>query len=124
MEPGVDGVPQELGELRVRLGSTVLRRDLLTRAVNVPLKMHQCIEHRLWSGWAAGDVHINRDNLIYSRHRGVIVVEPPRRGARPERDHPLRLRHLFVDPQENGRELVGYRADDEEEVGLARGKAR
>ncbi len=36
----------------------------------------------------------------------------------------LRLEHLVVDRLEGGGQLVGHRADDEKEVGLARREAR
>lgn len=49
--------------------------DLLLRTLNVRLKMHESVENGLGTWWTSGDVHIDRDDLIDTGYRCVIIVE-------------------------------------------------
>ena len=73
---------------------------------------------------AAGNVDVDRDDLVDARQRGVVLVEAAARRAGAERHHPLRLAHLLVDLEQDRRLLVRDRADDHQQVGLARREAR
>ena len=70
---------------------------------------------------AAGDVDVDRDDLVDALGDGVRVpVRAAAVGAGAEGDDVLRLGHLLVEPLDRGRHLVGDRAGDDHQVGLAR----
>ena len=97
------------------------------RALVVPdllLQQHQPLEEGLRPRRAARDVHVHRQDLVHPLHHAVDVVHPARVGATPHGDHPLRLGHLLVEPEDAGGHLLEDGAGDHHEVGLARGAAQ
>src|SRR5688572_22611715 len=58
-------------------------------ALDLVLKEQETVEHRLWAGRAAGDVHVAGDDLVEPGDGRVVVVEAAARGAGAEREHPL-----------------------------------
>ena len=79
------------------------------------------MQQRLRPGRAAGHVHVDRDDLVDALgHRVRVPVRAAAVGARAERDHVLRLGHLVVEPLDRRGHLVGDRAGDDHQVGLAR----
>lgn len=75
--PRINWFPQQLRQLRMRLVPALRMEDLLPRFLDVVLQMHQRIEHGFRSRRASRDIHIDRDDLINSGYRRVIIVEPP-----------------------------------------------
>src|SRR5688572_12699901 len=90
--------------------------------LNLGLQLHQAVEDHFGPGRAAGDVNIDGEDGVDAHDGGVVVVEASGAGADAEGDDPLGLSHLVVDALKDRGHLVADRADDEEDVGLARGK--
>jgi len=67
----------------------------------------------------AGQIDIHRDHLVH-RNQRVIVEHAGGGGAGAHRDHPLRLRHLLVEPPDDGRHLVRNPPGDDHQVRLPR----
>ena len=84
----------------------------------------QRVEHLLGPRRAAGDVDVDGDDLIAARHRRVVLVEAAGRRAHAERDHPLGLGHLIEHALERRALLLGDRADDHQQIALARREPR
>src|SRR3954453_18641814 len=100
-----------------RVEHVALRLDLL-------LEDLETVEDLLGTRGAARHVDVDGGDPIRPLPRRVVVVEAARRGADAERHHPLRLAHLLVHAPQDGRLLDVDRADDHEQVGLARREAR
>src|SRR5499426_2764594 len=105
----------------VRIGT---RSVPLRLTGDLVLQLHEPVDDRFGTGWAAGDVDVDRDDRVDALHGGVVVVEAARARADAEGDHPLRLGHLIVDTLEHRRHLVADRTDHEEHVGLAGRESR
>src|SRR6202034_1726172 len=88
------------------------------------LDLHQPVKHCLGPRRTSRDIQMYRDDPIDSLQHRVVVVRAARTGARPERDHPLRLRHLLIDAAQNRGPPLRDRPHYEEQVGLARRKTR
>ncbi len=80
--------------------------------------MHQ----RLRARRAAGDVHVDRHELV-GRHQRVVVEDPHRAAASAHRDRPLRLEHLVIQPPDDRRHLDRHAPGEDDQVGLAGGGA-
>ena len=93
-------------------------------ALDALLQHHQAVEHLLGPRRAAGDVDVDRHDLVGARHGRVVLVEAAGRGAHAERDDPLRLAHLIVDAAQGRALALGDGADDDQQVGLAGREAR
>ena len=76
------------------------------------MKVHQSIDDSLRTWRAAGDIHIDRDNLINSGYGSIVIVETAGRRACSKRDDPLGLRHLFVYAEKYRSKFVIYGADN------------
>ena len=75
-------------------------------------------------GRAAGHVDVDGDELVDALGHGVRVpVRATGVGAGAERDDVLRLGHLVVEAPDRRGHLVGDRAGDDHEVGLARARS-
>ncbi len=94
------------------------------RACDPVLQPHDGVDHRLRAWRAARDVDVHRNDLVDAQQRRVVLVEPAAGGARAEGHHPFRLAHLLVDLEQDRRLLVRERADDHQQIGLPRRKAR
>src|SRR5690242_630607 len=88
------------------------------------LELDEAVEDRLWTRWASRDVKMDRNNPINPLKNRVIVIRTAGTGARAERNHPLRLGHLVIDPAQDRRDAMCDGADYEQQVGLARSEAR
>ena len=74
-------------------------------------------------GGQPGHVHVDRDDLVDAlRDRVRVPVGAAAVRARAHRDDVLRVGHLLVEALDRGRHLVGDRARDHDEVGLARAR--
>src|SRR3954470_24950637 len=98
----------------------VRRRDA---RLDLLLEPDDALDERFRARRAAGHVDVDRDDLVDALQDRVVVEHPARAGARPHRDHPLRLEHLVVDLAQRRGHLVGDAAGDDEQVGLTRGRA-
>ena len=82
--------------------------------------IHQCLRRRR----TTGNIDINGyDPITAPRHRITIMIVPAAVRAAAHRDHPARLGHLVVHLAQGRRHLVGERAGDDHDVGLARARA-
>ena len=93
-------------------------------ALDPLLQQDEPVEHLLGPRRAAGDVDVDRHDLIGARHGRVVLVEAAGRGADAEGHDPLRLAHLIVDAAQRRPLPLGDRPDDDQKVGLARREAR
>src|SRR5579885_369202 len=96
----------------------------LTFVLDAVLELDQAVEHGLRARRASGYVQIDRDDAIDTLQHGVIVVRTARAGTGAERHDPFRFRHLLPHAAQDRSLTLGYRADHEQQVSLARGKAR
>src|SRR5262245_18025998 len=97
--------PFAVSELLVDSGLGTLRGDdLLALVAELAVAapgldaVHQHdhrVEHLLGTRRAAGDVHVDGDDLIGARHRVIVLVEAAGRRTHAERDDPLGLGHLI-----------------------------
>jgi len=55
--------------------ATLRVNDLLLRALDIGLKVHERVEYGLRAWWASRDVHINGDDLIDASYCCVVIVE-------------------------------------------------
>src|ERR1700674_4965488 len=83
------------------------------------LQDHQRVQQVLGPRRAAGDVDVDRNDLVHALQERVVVEHAPGRGAGAHRDHPFRLGHLVVDDAQDRRHLLGDAAGDDHEVRLA-----
>ena len=98
------------------LGAHVLVLDPL-------LQEHDAFEQRLRPRRAARHVDVDGDDLVDALgDRVAVPVRAAAVGAAAHRDHVLRLGHLLVEAQDRRRHLVGDRAGDDHQVGLARAR--
>ena len=87
------------------------------------LELEDALEQRLGAGRAAGDVDVDRDDLVDALRHGVRVpVRAAAVAARAEGDDVLRLGHLLVQALHGRGHLVRDRAGDDHQVGLARAR--
>src|SRR5437868_864008 len=94
--------------------------NMAVAALDLVLQHYERVQDLLGSWRASRDVHVDRNALIGSGHRRVILVEAARRGADAEGNGPLGLAHLLVDPPQHGTLPLGDRSDDNQEISLAR----
>jgi hypothetical protein len=107
--------------LEARLtGVTFIREPAV--ALDLLLKLDDGIENGLGSRRAAGNVDINRDDLVNTLHHVIRAIEAAACRARPHRNDPPRLSHLIVDLFQDWTHLVVDRAEDHKNVRLLRGK--
>ena len=86
-------------------------------------QLEHAVRERLGPRRAAGDVDVDREELVARDER--VVVEHAHRGrAGAHRDHVARLEHLLVDAPDDRRHLDRDPARQEDRVGLARRGAR
>src|ERR1700704_1057206 len=84
------------------------------------LEQHDALQQGLRAGRAAGDVDVDGDDLVDPLGDAVgVPVRAAAVGTAPHRDHVLRVGHLVVEPPDRRGHLVGDRARNDEEVGLA-----
>src|SRR5512132_2728831 len=62
-------------------------------ALNQPLQLVEAMEEGLGAGWAAGDVDIDRHELVRPLDHRIVREHAARGGAGAHRDHPARLQH-------------------------------
>src|SRR5436305_485956 len=72
-----------------------LRHDGMVRAGDLVLQLHDPIDHGLRTRRAAGNVDVDRQDLVDALQHRIIVVEAARGGAYTEGHHPLGLAHLL-----------------------------
>ena len=104
------------------LAPPALRQLVVADALGLDplLEHHDRVEQRLGPRRAAGDVDVDRDDLVDALGDRVRVpVRAAAVGARAHRDHVLRVGHLLVEALDRRRHLVGDGARDHHEVGLA-----
>ena len=88
------------------------------------LQLKDPIHQRLGRWRTARNIDIDRHDPITSpRDRVAIVIVPATVRTAAHRDHPARLGHLVVHLAQGRRHLVGERAGDDHDVGLARARA-
>ncbi len=89
--------------------------------LDLALQLQQPLEERLGARRAAGDVDVDRHDLVDAVDDVVAVVERAAAGgAGAHADDPLGLRHLVVEALEHRRHLLVDGAGDDHEVALAR----
>ncbi len=86
------------------------------------LQPEQRVKDRFRPRWTAGDVFVDRDDLINTLQGTVVVVDPAGSGAGTNTDDPFGLAHLVVDPVQYRYLLVGDCAADNEQIRLPGGK--
>src|SRR3989441_409786 len=95
----------------------LLRLDLLAQ-------LQEPVDEGLGPHGAAGDEDVRGDERVRALHDRVrVVVRPAADRTLAHRDHPLRLRHLLVQPPDRGTQLQGDRAIEQEDVALAGARA-
>ena len=100
-------------------GRRLLGHELVL--LDLALQLQQALEERLGARRAAGDVHVDRHDLVDAVDDVVAVVERPAAGgAGAHADDPLGLRHLVVEALEHRRHLLVDGAGHDHEVALAR----
>ena len=90
-------------------------------AVDLLLQRDESVHQRLRTRRAAGNMHVHGNIAINSLQHVVTLLEwPAGDGARAHRDHIPGLGHLVVEAHHLRRHLLGHRAGDDHQVGLAR----
>ena len=105
------------GKMQHRPGRAFVAPDLL-------LQQHQTLQKGFGARRTAGDVDIDRQELIDPLYHAVDVIHPAGVGAAPHGDDPARLGHLFVQTQDVGGHLAEGGAGNHHQIGLARGAAQ
>ena len=108
-------------------GRVDARLDVAGRPIaggDLVLQQQETVDDGFGPRRAAGHVDVGVDELVDAGNGRVVVVEAARRGARSEREDPLRVGHLLVDALQHGGLALADRADDPQEVGLARREPR
>ena len=86
--------------------------------LDLALEVHQGPKDLFGTRRAARDVYVHRDEPIDALNDGVGVEDPPRAGAGPHADAPLRLGHLEPDPLKDGHHLHRHAPRDDHQVAL------
>src|SRR5258708_34096829 len=86
---------QRSGKIHGAPEGTLLIVDLL-------LELKDGVENGFGARRAAGDIHIDGNDLIAALHDGVIVEDASGRGASAHGGDPLGLGHLIVELAEDG----------------------
>lgn len=87
------------------LGPAFQMKDFAARLLggyDLFLQDDESFEERLGTRRTPRNVHIDRNDLVNPLHDAVDVIHPARIRARTHGDHPLGLRHLFVEAQHDG----------------------
>ena len=69
---------------------------------------------------AAGQVHVDRHDVVDALDDRVVVEHAAGAGADAHREHPLGVRHLVVDLAQHGGHLLAHPAGHDHQVGLPR----
>src|SRR3954452_12996142 len=85
-------------------------------------QLQDAVDERLGAGWAAGDMDVDRHELV-GRDDRVVVEDAHRARAGAHRERVLRLEHLVVDAPDDRGHLDADAARQDDHVGLARGGA-
>src|SRR5262249_2993967 len=88
-------------------------------AADLVVEHQDPVHERLRPGRAAGDVHVDGDDLVDTLDERVVVEHAARARADAHRDDPLGLDHLVVHLAQDRRHLLAEPAGDDHEVGLA-----
>src|SRR5450759_2081302 len=93
--------------------------DQALLTLDAALQLHDPANERLGTRWAAGDVDVDRKDLVDPVDLGVAPCEDAtRHGAVAHGDEVLRLGHLPVEAHHRGCHLLRQRARDDHDVGL------
>src|SRR4249919_4288679 len=84
------------------------------------LQLVEAVEYGLRPRWAAGDVDVDRHELVGALDHRVVGEHAAGGGAGAHRDRPLRLQHLVVEAADERRHLDRDPAREDDQVGLAR----
>src|SRR5262249_45093867 len=102
---------------RLREIQGTLERALF--AVDLLLELEDRVEQRFGTRWAAGNVNVDRDDLIAALHDGVVVENASGRGTCAHGDNPLGFGHLIVKLPDDWSHFLRKAPCDDHEVGLA-----
>src|SRR4051794_8282392 len=118
VDRAVDGADDLLGAL----GSIALAPAEVGVVLDHLAQLEHAVHERLGPRRAAGHVDVDGHELV-GRDDRVVVEDAHRARARAHRDRPLRLEHLVVDAPDDRRHLDADAAAEDQQVGLARGRA-
>ena len=104
----------EFGDLPVAVDAETGVADLVAQLED---RVHQHLRPRR----AAGQVDVDRHDVVDALHDGVVVEHAAGGRADAHRDHPFRVGHLVVDLPKHRRHLLADPSGDDHQVGLARG---
>src|SRR6185437_11154250 len=84
------------------------------------LQEHQAFQKSVWPRWAARNVHVDRQKLIYALDHTVDVIHATRISTRSHGNDPARFHHLFIEPLNHGRHFDEDGSSDYHQVGFPR----
>src|ERR1700746_1072113 len=102
------------------VGVVALAPALIGVADDLSLQLGEAVEDRLRPRRAAGDVDVDRQELVGALEDGVVGEHPTRGGAGAHRHHPLQLQHLVVEAADDRRHFHRDPARENHQVGLSR----
>ena len=88
--------------------------------LDLVVQLEDRVDQHLRARRAAGEVHVDRDDVVDALDDRVVVEHPAAAGADAHREHPLGVGHLVVDLAEHRRHLLADPAGHDHQVGLAR----
>ena len=106
-----------VSSLRLDLGETV---GAELGRLHLVVQLEDGVDQHLGSGRTAGEVHVDRHDVVDALDDRVVVEHAAGAGADAHREHPLGLGHLVVDLAQHRGHLLADPAGDDHQVGLAR----
>src|SRR6478609_6487418 len=100
-------------------GAVALTPALVGVALDLALQLGEAVEDRLRPRRAAGDVDVDRHELVGTLYDRVVGEHAAAGGAGAHRDRPLRLQHLVIEAADDRRHLDRDPAREDDHVGLA-----
>ena len=91
--------------------------------LDLVVQLEDRVDQHLRARRAAGEVHVDRDDVVDALDDRVVVEHAAGDGADAHREHPLGLGHLVVDLAQDRGHLLADPAGDDHQVGLARAGA-
>ena len=90
------------------------------RVLDLVVQLEDRVDEHLRPRRAAGQVDVDRDDVVDALHDRVVVEHAAAGGADAHREHPLGVGHLVVDLAQHRGHLLAHPAGDDHQVGLAR----
>ncbi len=123
---GPSGHDVQRGQAERAFSSSAICRSRFApslRVLDLVVQLEDRVDQHLRPRRAAGQVHVDRHDVVDALDDRVVVEHAAAAGADAHREHPLGLGHLVVDLAQHRRHLLADPAGHDHQVGLARGGA-